>query len=172
MSSKEDVKGQNIGKNLAANINNFSKSKNAKLSEGVNVAKNSIENVNSKLEEVDSKTAWSAIDICKLYSQNEDELLKTLVNMKKDGVEVPMETIQNFMRNFYIQGDNMIKQVYGKEPIPKDIKNIKENYRVDVHDAKLHTDNGTRPNSQYQDKWNKDFNEFYQVVSGLPMQFE
>lgn len=172
MSSKEDVKGQNIGKNLAANINNFSKLKNAKLSEGVNVAKNSIENVNSKLEEVDSKTAWSAINICKLYSQNGDEVLKTLVNMKKDGVEVSMETIQKFMHNFYIQGDNMIKQVYGKESIPKDIKNIKEKYRVDVYDAKLHTENGTRPNSQYQDKWNNDFNEFYQVVNGLPMQFE
>lgn len=171
MSNKEDVRGQNIGKNLAANINNFSKSKNAKLSEGVNVAINSIENINSKLEEVDSKTAWSAINICKIYSQNGDEVLKTLVNMKKDGVEVSMETIQKFMRSFYIQGDNMIKQVYGNA-IPNDIKNIKENYRVDVHDAKLHTENGTRPNSQYQDKWNKDFNEFYRVVNGLPMQFE
>ena len=171
MSNKDDVRGQNIGKNLAANINNFSKSKNAKLSEGVNVAINSIENINSKLEEVDSKTAWSAINICKFYSQNRDEVLKTLVNMKKDGVEVSMEAIQKFMRSFYIQGANMIKQVYGNA-IPNDIKNIMETYRVDVHDAKLHTENGTRPNSQYQDKWNKDFNEFYRVVNGLPMQFE
>ena len=62
-----------------------------------NVALAFILSPNSKLEEVDSKTAWSAINICKFYSQNRDEVLKTLVNMKKDGVEVSMETIQKLL---------------------------------------------------------------------------
>ena len=161
MTQKELNEGYENGKSIANSMKEFKKIKNNK---DENAAKNAISNVSDELGKVSRDNAYWTYYNVRTLSGEFDNTLKALLNMKKGDEEVSMSDIHNLMQNFYLQGDKIIKKCYVGKQEPEFVKTAKEKFRVDVHDAKLHTERGTRPNSQYQDKWNNDLKEFNEVL--------